>query len=199
MAADIELGFDRGAEGTGIFSPWTLKVKTGKADVKLESEDGERILFLKCKDSSFSLERSIAVNIHEYPYLMWDWKVLEFPVHGDVRRRNLNDQALQLLVLFENGKVISYIWDSNAPEGTVRDESIPWPINIPIKVIVVKSGFSDKAKWVRLDRDIYQDYVLLYHEKPPPVRGLRIQSNTQYTKDTAAGLVGDIIFSSTRL
>ena len=56
---------------------------------------------------------------------------------GDVRKRGYDDQALQLLIAFENKKVLSYIWDSNAPEGVSVDESIGWPINIGIRVIVV--------------------------------------------------------------
>lgn len=95
---------------------------------------------MKCKESSFSIERKAHVDSAEYPYIIWTWKALRIPAYGDVRMRDRNDQALQVIVAFENRKVISYVWDANAPEGTVSDESIGWPFNFTVKVIVVRSG-----------------------------------------------------------
>ena len=47
-------------------------------------------------------------------------------------------RALQLLVAFEGRKILSYIWDSNAPEGTVADESIAWPVSLKVKVLTLE-------------------------------------------------------------
>lgn len=195
MAGDVTLRFDDFSAKPGSSSPWRLKVRSGTAGIKAMSENGEDILCLFCKNSSFSLERKVSVDTNEYPYITWRWKLLKEPANGDVRKKKFNDQALQLLVAFADRKVISYVWDSNAPEGTVADESIGWPISLSIKVIVVKSGRMDRGKWITLTRNIREDYVNLFHEEPRRLEGLRIQSNTQYTKDTAEGLVGGISFS----
>jgi hypothetical protein len=128
----------------------------------------------------------------------WSWKVTEIPEKGDARRKNTNDQALQILAAFENRKVISYIWDSNAPEGTVMDESVGWPFSVRIKVVVVRSGNADQSKWVVERRNIYEDYRTLFREETPRLSGVRIQTNTQYTRDSAEGFVGNIIFSKAR-
>jgi len=127
--------------------------------------------------------------------MSWTWKAVRLPLLGDVRRKGHNDQALQLLVAFENRRVLSYVWDSNAPEGTVVDESIGWPVNLAIKVIVVKSGAADTGKWITLKRNIGEDYREFFNGPSPGVQGVRIQSNTQYTRDTAEGYVRDIVFS----
>jgi Protein of unknown function (DUF3047) len=198
MADNIVLGFDGLQGGPGSASVWRLQVRSGNADIKLLSENGEEILKLACRNSSYALERKVSVDISEYPYITWRWKMLKTPQRGDVRKKEFNDQALQILAAFENRKIISYVWDSNAPEGTISDESIGWPVNLSIKVIVVKSGISDEAKWIMFTRNIYQDYITLFHEEPGPLEGLRIQSNTQYTKDTAEGLVGKISFCRSR-
>jgi Protein of unknown function (DUF3047) len=49
-----------------------------------------------------------------------------------------------------------------------------WPVSLSIKVIVVKSGLSDKGKWMTFTRNIHEDYINLFHEEPRPLKGLRI-------------------------
>jgi hypothetical protein len=194
-APSLTVGFDGVVEKNGIPGTWRLLTRTGKADAAAVPDSGTSVMHIKCEGSSFSLEREIMITTDDFHYLSWTWKALRLPLSGDVRSKERNDQALQLLVAFENGKVLSYVWDSNAPEGTVADESIGWPVNIAIRVIVVKSGASDTGKWITHTRNIYEDYRNFFKEPPPRVKGVRIQSNTQYTRDTAEGFVRNIVFS----
>jgi hypothetical protein len=191
----LEVGFDGVMGENGIPAPWTLRVKTGKADVAFVPESGGRVLHLKCIESSFSLEREFMMAPDDFDYISWTWKAVRLPLSGDVRKKGRNDQALQLLVAFENGKALSYVWDSNAPEGAIVDESIGWPVNVAIRVIVVKSGAADTGKWITHTRNVCEDYRRLFNEPPPRLKGVRIQSNTQYTGETAEGFVRNIVFS----
>ena len=191
----LTLAFDGAVEKNGLPEPWRLRVNEGKAYVKVLHENKENILYLRCRDSSFSLERKVSVSPEEYPYVTWDWKATRLPLSGDVRRKTRNDQGLQMLFAFENSKIISYVWDSNAPEGTVTDESLGWPFNISIKVIVVNSGAGRIDQWVSNTRNVYRDYRSLFHEDPPRLKRLRIQANTQYTQDSSEGMIKDITFS----
>ena len=192
----ISFDFDGKINSSGIASPWKLKEKSGDADVKIVSDAGEKVVHLRTNNSSFSLEREVNVDIKSYPYLMWRWKASKLPPHGDVRSGKTNDQALQLLVAFEGRKILSYIWDSNAPEGTVADETIPWPVSLKVKVITVKSGASDTGKWLAVTRNVYDDYRKLFNEDPPHVKGIRIQTNSQHTESIGEGYVGKIVFSN---
>ncbi len=100
-----------------------------------------------------------------------------------------------MMVAFEDRKVISYIWDAAAPEGTITDESIGWPFDLAVKVIVVRSGETDINRWVVEERNIYDDYEKMFHEKPSRIKGVRLQANTQYTRDTSEGFIRHIVFS----
>ncbi|MFZ5906464.1 MAG: DUF3047 domain-containing protein [Nitrospirota bacterium] len=179
----------------GIPVPWILREKMGKADVAVVQDRDTKILRLRADRSSFSLEHPLVLAPSDYPLMAWSWRVVKMPLRGDARRKDLNDQALQVLIAFENRKIISYIWDSNAPEGTVVDESLGWPFSVAVKVIVVRSGAADQNTWAGEQRNIFQDYRLLFQEDPPRLAGVRIQSNTQHTRDSAEGFVRDIIFS----
>ena len=41
----------------------------------------------------------------------------ELPAGGDFRHTVTDDQAAQVLVLFADRRILSYIWDSSAPRG----------------------------------------------------------------------------------
>ncbi|MEJ2695909.1 MAG: DUF3047 domain-containing protein [Candidatus Sulfobium sp.] len=192
-AETVDFSGSPGAKG--LPAGWSLKVHRGSAQANLVAEDGEKILHMKSVSSSFALEHDVAVNIRKYHYLVWTWKAVSLPSKGDVRERSKDDQALQLLVAFKDGRVISYIWDANAPEGTVVDQSIPWPFSIKIKVVVVQSGGSDLGKWITYERNIYEDYRQLFGKEPPPVERIRVQMNTQHTDSKAEGYVRDVVFS----
>jgi len=194
-AQAIVFGFDGKIGGDGIAAPWELKEKSGDANVKIASDAGEKIVQLKCDDASFSLGREIKVNPKTYPYIVWQWKALKLPPKGDLRKGKTNDQALQLLVAFEGEKVLSYVWDSNAPEGSMSDESVAWPVSLKIKVIAVKSGAADAGKWFTMTRNVYEDYKKFFKEEPPPVKGIRVQTNCQHTESAGAGHFGKIVFS----
>jgi hypothetical protein len=182
-------------ENGGVPLHWKLRVNAGEADTQILMEAGEPALYLRSLNASFALERELSVKIRDYPYLKWAWKALTIPPRGDLRKRSRNDQALQLLVAFEGGKILSYVWDANAPEGTVTDESIGFPLFITVKVIVVKSGTNEKGKWLSVSRNLFEDYKEIFGGDPGNIRGIRVQSNSQYTGGCAEGMVKRIVFS----
>ncbi len=192
----IQIFFEEKLDRDGVPQGWRLKEKTGEAEFKILKEDGETVAFFRSVASSFSLERPLSVDPKRYPYLSWRWKVLRLPLGGDVRLKKKNDQAAQLLIAFEGRKIISYIWDTAAPEGFIHDESIGWPVNLKIRSITVKSGASDLNRWVSFRRNIVEDYQNLFTEDPPLIKGLRFQINSQNTGTVAETLFSGIVLFS---
>ena len=194
----VVLDFNGPVLRSGIPSPWKLRINKGEAYARIVADGGEPALHLRSSSASFSLERDLRLKTSDYPYLNWTWKALAIPPNGDLRIGSQNDQVLQLMIAFEGGRVLSYVWDSNAPEGTVSDESIGIPLFITVKVMVVKSGTSERGKWLQITRNLYQDYKSVFKEKPRNIRGIRVQTNSQYTGELTEGLVRQIIFSQNK-
>lgn len=121
LAELVSFGLEKISEKNVLPRNWRLRVHAGTADLGVVSEGGEHVLHMKCKESSFSIERKAYVDSAEYSYIIWTWKALKIPAHGDVRVRDRNEQ-------------------------------------------------------------------------PPHITGIRIQTNTQYTKDSAEGMIKGIIF-----
>ena len=192
MTYIIIADFSAGLDARGIPSGWQLKEKAGKADLAVVKEGKLHALHLRSADSSFSLQKTVDVDIRRYPVLSWKWKVTELPPKGDFRKSNTDDQAAQLFVAFSWNKAIVYIWDTTAPQGFVGEAAAP--MMMTIKAIVVRSGAADTGKWITETRNVFEDYRQLFGQEPPPVGGIRIQINSQHTNSTAESYFAEVSF-----
>ena len=97
---------------------WQVKVNHGRPDFSVCTDQAGPCLHLKSVHASFGLERKVDVAPSQMPYLTWHWKVTQLPSGGDFRHTTTDDQAAQVLVAFDDSRIITYIWDSSAPKGT---------------------------------------------------------------------------------
>lgn len=172
--------------------PWEVKRKDGQPRLRLVQSPAGTALRMECDNASFSVQRRLDLRPADAPILRWQWRVEELPGRGDVRDRRRNDQALQLLLLFDRGvaghTAISYVWDSNAPVETTTTER--WNLlvyRVDVKVVVLNSGPGALGQWVGHRRDVRADYRRLYGRDPGQLLGIRLQTNCQYTRARAAG------------
>ncbi len=176
-------------------SDWQIKVNHGKPDLSVCTATDESCVRLKSVAASFALERGVDVNPAQMPYLSWRWKVTQLPKGGDFRRAATDDQAAQLLVLFADRRVITYLWDTTAPKDTAQSAS-SLPL-IHIFAIVCQSGTSEANRWIDETHNLEADYQRAFGKNPPHVKGLRIQINSQHTGTVAESYFGDVAFRST--
>ena len=191
VVADFSIGVD----AKGIPMGWELKERSGRADFSVLPVDGVQALQIRSSASSYSFQKKVKVDLAEYPILCWKWNVTQLPEGGDFRHSRTDDQAAQLFVAFSRSKIISYIWDTSAPQGLVGDALAPPTVSI--KVVVVRSTAADTGKWLTETRNVYEDYSKLFGKTGPPplVSGVRIQINSQHTKSSAESSFADIIFT----
>jgi hypothetical protein len=174
---------------------WELKVKSGQPDVST-TEDGDAVvLHFKSVKSSFSLEKGVDVDAAKMPYLAWHWKVTQVPKRGDFRHFWSDDQAAQVLVAFDDRHVLSYIWDTTAPQGTMENASSP-PL-VHVYAIVCRSGMIDANRWVSESHNVAADYLKAFGKPAPHVKGLRLQINSQHTGSAAESYFADLVFRNT--
>ncbi len=180
------------AAGAGVPAGWQLKEKSGKADFAVVQDEGISALRLRSADTSFSLQKEVHVDLKQLPILTWKWKVTKMPAGGDFRKSGTDDQAAQLFVAFTKTKSIVYIWDTSAPQGLMEDTT-PVPF-MHVKVVVVRSGPAGMGKWITETRNVYEDYMKLFGDEPPPVSGMRLQINSQHTGTSAESYFADVAF-----
>ncbi len=61
-------------------------------------------------------------------------------------------------------------------------------------MVVVDSGEEHIGKWRTHQRNIYDDYIEIYGEAPPPVGGLAIMTDSDDTGESAVAYFGNICF-----
>ncbi len=194
----------------GLPCGWQLDTKEGKVAVlacgaessgqgswvHVAGEGRDLALELRCEKASFSLNRDMSTLDQDGRWwLEWEWLANELPLEGDMRVDERNDQVLQVLVKLDTTRkrVISYVWDTTATEGTERSESYALGL-YTVKVLCVQSGAEARGRWEIEQRDLRADYERLFGSDDfPGVAGIRIQSNSQQTQSVGAGSVRNLV------
>jgi hypothetical protein len=176
---------------------WELKVKAGVPDITFSDQDEQAALHFRSNRSSFGLERAVDIDPAQLPYLSWHWKVTQLPKGGDFRHGSTDDQAAQVLVAFDDRHIISYLWDSTAPQGTMEESSII-PL-VHIFAIVCRSGSADENQWLLENHNVVADYRKAFGKPPTHIKGLRIQINSQHTGSSAESYFGEVEFRTAQL
>ncbi len=199
-------GFDSAQMQKGAPTGWLLDIKKGEPVISLERGSQIYYLHMKSNDSSYGVKNGIKVDIKEYPYLNWRWKVTKLPDGGDVRKSDTDDQAIQIYVAFTptgfpealNTPVLGYIWDNEAPKSwTGRSSAIGGG---KLRYVVVRNNTDRLGQWYTEKRNIYEDYRKLLKdvECADPAgltHGVEFYINTQNTKSAAESYIGDVYFS----
>jgi hypothetical protein len=173
---------------------WQVKVNHGKPEVSVCTDRSDACVHLKSVKASFSLERNIDVDPSQLPLLTWQWKVAQLPLTGDFRHSSTDDQAAQVLVAFDDRRIVSYVWDTNAPKGSEqRTTFIPL---VHVFAVAVQSGAADTNRWISESRNVAADYQRAYGKPAPHVKGLRLQINSQHTGTVAESYFGEVAFRS---
>jgi hypothetical protein len=168
-----------------------------KYDFTVVAESPAKVFHLKSDRDSSTISKEVKIDAKQYPVLEWRWKVTVLPPRGDARKAETDDEAAQLYVTFPRfptavrSRIIGYIWDSNAPAGSVFPSAKVGTITF----VVVRSGSADLGKWVTEMRNVHDDYKRIYGEEPGEAVGaVSISSNSQNTGARAEAFFGEILF-----
>ncbi len=186
---------------------WHLLHRSGRPVMRVVPEGNRYVLHLESDaQSAFGIERDVQVNVAEYPYLTWRWKVCKLPRGGDVRRADADDQAIQVYVAFpavgfpERFKTpaVGYLWDSEAPVGLSTRS--PQRFLHYIRCVVLRNKNDQVDTWITEKRNLREDYRRLFRDvrggtPTGKTVGLRLYINSQHTCSEAESWIGDIAFA----
>jgi Protein of unknown function (DUF3047) len=167
-------------------------------DFTVVDEDGRRALHLKSRGDSSTISKELQgrVSLKSTPVLEWTWKVVTLPEGGDARRKERDDEAGQIYVVWPRfpeavrSQIIGYIWDSTAPVGTV----IPSQKNRTVTYIVVRSGKEGLGQWLTERRNVLDDFKRVYDGDADP-GALSLSIDSDDTRSMAEAYVGPIVFT----
>jgi len=190
--------FSDGTDAKGVPVGWSLKTPGSGSKIAIGGENGNYFLQMLSVNDYFGLGKRISFDIRNYPYLSWQWKASKLPEGGDIRKRETDEQAGQIYVVFPkfpaplNTRSVGYIWDNQAPVGFSGTSTV----YSKMKYIVLQSGPARLNRWISEIRNVYDDYKKLFQEEPPTSGGIVLYINSQYTKSLAEIFYSNIFFSS---
>jgi hypothetical protein len=191
--------FAGGVDAKGIPVGWNLEKEPGNnSKITLEQEKDGHFLRLLSVGDAFGLKKEMSFDIRKYPYLSWRWRATKLPKGGDIRKRETDDQAGQIYVVFPkfptmiNSRSMGYIWDSQASVG-LSGTSTAYS---KMKYVVLQGGPAKLDQWICETRNVYEDYKKLFQEEPPLVGTVLLYINSQHTKSSASCDYADIFFSA---
>lgn len=62
-------------------------------------------------------------------------------------------------------------------------------------MIAVESGSSKTGKWITEERNLYEDYKMLFGEEPSSIKAIAIMTDTDNTGESAVAYYDDIVLS----
>ncbi|OGQ60089.1 MAG: hypothetical protein A3J24_07945 [Deltaproteobacteria bacterium RIFCSPLOWO2_02_FULL_53_8] len=181
----------------GELDGWSVQNWKGRSEINLVDTDAGKALHLKSKASSTAIYKDMEIDVNEYRYVNWKWKVVSVPKGGDVRRKKADDQAGQLYVIFPkwpssiNSRLLGYIWDTTAPAG-LKLTSTKMSTT---KYVVVKSGSKELGVWHTERRNVYEDFQALFGNEKLKAGRVSIMIDSDDTDSSAELFITDIYFS----
>lgn len=215
------------AAGEAPPPPWrvvTLPKQPTHSRYRIESLDGARVLAMDTEGGYANLLHPTAARIDTAPgatpLLRWRWRVAQFPAGADLTRKETDDVAARVCVLFdlpldrlsagERLKVrlgralfdpqlpaasICYVWDRDLPAG----RWLPNAYTARVQMLVLRSAASGDAPgaWAVEQRDLAADFARAFaHESQggylPPLAAIGVAVDGDNTRSAARAYVGDV-------
>lgn len=165
VIADFEdLKEDTFPAGWGIKKGMWYTSGEGNKAWKVSKENFNKYLSCTSKADSFTIGKEQKYNLEKYKILKWKWRVHEVPEGGNESKKETGDSAAGVYVVFPGFIIpyaIKYVWSSSLKEGTILDS----PFTGRTKIVVVRSGKTRLGKWIKEERNVYEDYLKVFDKK----------------------------------
>ncbi len=184
----------------------------------VHKESGRYVLKAVSNGSASAIYREIDLDPSEFRIFSWRWKVEDVIKRGNARIKEGDDFAARVYVTFAYepekasffekaeyrilksvygvpppGNALNYIWANKLKKGEV----VKNPYTSKSIMIAVESGPDMGGVWKREKRNVYEDYVKFFHEKPPRITGVVVMTDSDNTGSFAIGYYSDIFFKKT--
>lgn len=183
----------------------------------LVDSDGQTVLRVRSDAAASTLLHVLDVDPVVAPVLRWRWHVSNPVAASDFRRKEGDDYAGRVYVLFDypveqlsfgdrfkmslarglHGAelptaAIAYVWGTAQATG----EFGPNPYTDRVQMIVVEQGPGRAGQWVEMRRDVAADFEKVFGEPAPRIVGIAVSADTDNTGESVTTLFGDIRFKA---
>jgi len=183
----------------GQTSLWKEEVFEGHTDYSIQEVDGAKVLQASSRAAASGLYRKIRVDLWQYPYLNWRWKIENrLPVRNETTKEG-DDYPLRIYVVVDGKtrvwktKSLNYVWSRGVSKGSA------WPNAFADKNVVMLSlrdASDDVNRWYAEKRNVLQDVQRYLSPEIRYIDIVALMTDTDNTHSFVNAYYGDIYFSN---
>lgn len=175
-----------------------VHLKGGDTQYRIAIMDERLAIQARGEESASALMRRVSVDPAECPTFEWSWNVTQMQPSANLRTREGDDVAASVFLLFGDPgflfdprpvPTIRYVWTNHdATAGEVIDN--PYMPGV-VRNVVVRSGREHLGQWITERRDIADDFVRAFGEKPTSkVHAVALFTDNDQTKEPVEAYYG---------
>lgn len=207
------LGFKEGKDSKSIPAGWEHIGYFGKAknQISLIREGKRTIVHMKSLNSISALITSPDVDIEKLPVITWRWKVDRAVGMAREHRRDRNDCAARIRVIFGKDKendplnlpIVKKVFKVFKKVGLKMPKMEPPGIKIDYvwgnyankgavidypgarnhKIVMVEKGNARAGRWIWEKRNLLEDFRKFFGGEPPGILAIAILTDTDQTNE----------------
>jgi len=171
----------------------------GRTEYKVVKDGGGNVLEARSLSSASGLFFNRSFSLEDFPVISWRWKIDKVIAKGDARKKEGDDFAARIYVVFYNpipflSRSINYVWANSLPKG----ESAPNTYFSRSILVAVESGNREAGKWVAEERNIMDDYKRFFGEEPAEASAIALMSDSDDTGGETVAWFDDIFLHAKR-
>lgn len=180
-------------------SLWKKEKFEGETEYSIQEVDGSRVLQASSRSSASGLYRKVRVDLWQYPYLNWSWKIdNRLPVRNETTKEG-DDYGVRIYVVADGGfrvwktKSLNYVWSRGTSKGSA------WPNAFADRNVVmlsVRDGSDETNRWYSEKRNVLQDVQRYLGNDVRFIDVVALMTDTDNTHSFANSFYGDIYFSN---
>jgi len=184
---------------SGQLDGWEPKVFMGETRYLITRLDQIQVLRANSRASASGLLKNTRVDLREYPFLNWSWRIENRLGELDEQGKSGDDYAARIYVVVSRGwlfwktKAINYVWANTSPKGHI------WPNAFAGKnamMMALRSAEDEIATWQFEKRNIAADFKELFGEEIQTIDAVALMTDTDNGKGEVTAFYGDIYFST---
>lgn len=181
------LGLKETSPGARLPAGWEIQPVKNVAPplISVHASDSAPVLRIEGAGTAAWLHRSFRLEAGSGGgRLRWSWRVLETPADADLRRKDRDDSAIRLFVIFGNprglftksGRIIFYSTGGQEPPDFAGRSHVNGRIQI-IRTV----GADRLGEWVELEVDPEEDYRRIWGRNAPSITAVGLMQDTDQT------------------
>jgi hypothetical protein len=180
-------------------SGWEEERFKGKTSYKIVELGGDQVSEAVSRASASGIYKRQAVNIKDYPYLNWRWRIENKLDTGNEMEKSGDDYVARVYLLidgglrFWNSRAMSYVWANQSEAGSIWDNAYAGDSVI---MFALKSAKDPTGTWLHEKRNVYEDLKTVFGEEIATVDAVAVMTDTDDSNSTALTYYADIFFSA---